>query len=265
MSRHGAWAALRQAPHVGLRMLGGRTDAWSTWARGTLVMSTGDYAAATRLLTPLSTADDEVAGLACARLASGLRQVDEHEAAVAWDERAMSGPGQAAIDGWVGRAADAVGMADADLARTFLSQAESSADGLRDHIRIGWVACEIALLQGDVDAAARHAQKSFRLSLVFRSPRHETKSALFWAAALRHSQEEQAMALLRRGIARAQELTLRPFTWPMVMVMGDRATAGDEAAAAAAVAYIAAHLPPDAGDSWLHRPDIASAARMSVR
>lgn len=256
-ARDRAWTALRQAPQVGLDLIGPRSDPWSAWARGALIMSMGDYARAIGGLEPLTFQGDEVGGLAAARIASGLRQLDDHAAAVGWDERAMAASGQAVVDGIVGRAADAVGATDVELAARLLSQAHDQAATVRDEIRIAWVACEVSLLQGQAQLAAAHAHRSHRMSLALGSPRHVVKSALFWAAAVRSDDPQTSLDLLQRGFARAQALSLRPMMWPMVNVMGHRAGVEQVAAAGQAVRYIEAHLPEGAGEQWRRRGDIA--------
>lgn len=251
-----AWAAIRQAPQLGLSTIGGRTDPWSQWATAVLIMSTGDFREAFRILEPLIAAGDEVGGLAAARIASGLRQMDEHAEAVAWDDRAMAVGGQALVDGLIGRAADAVGAADPASAAGYLATAARGARQLRDQVRVSWVACEISLLKGHAQIATAHAERAHKMSVTMGSPRHIVKSTLFWAASARDLNERVALDLLHRGYTRAKALALRPLLWPMVAVLGDLASPEQRAVAGHAVEYIRAHLPPGHGSGWSRREDL---------
>lgn len=256
-----AWAAVRQAPALGMSTLGTRSDPWSEWARAVLTMSVGDYAGAFDILEPLTKCDSaEVAGLACARIAAGLRQIDEHPLAVAWDDKAMAAAGQAVLDGIVGRAADQVGVGDAAGAAGFLAGAPARCRTMRDDIRVAWVACEISLLKGQYRIAAAHGERAHKVSAAMGSPRHLVKSMLFWAAADRAAvptgSEAVAFALLHRGYNRARALSLRPVLWPLVAVLGDEASPEQLRVAGQAVTYLCDHLPAGLGADWANRPDI---------
>lgn len=255
---------------MGLSTVGGRTDPWSEWARAVLVMSTGDLCAAFDILEPLAKSDDrEIAGLACARIASGLRQIDEHDAAVGWDEKAMAAEGQAVLDGIIGRAADQVGAGDAAGAARFLAQAQPRCRTMRDDVRVAWVACEIGLLKGQYRVAAAHGERAHKVSVAMGSPRHVVKSMLFWAAADHAAaaavepaaSNDPFFALLHRGYARARALSLRPLLWPMVAILGDDASAEQRQVAGHAVAFIGDHLPPGRGLRWSDRRDITALRR----
>jgi hypothetical protein len=56
------------------------------------------------------------------------------------------------------------------------------------------------------------------------SSRHIVKSSLFWAAALRADQPQRAVDLLAGVFDQAVVMSLRPLIWPIVTVLGDRAT-----------------------------------------
>ena len=257
---------------MGLSTVGGRSDPWSEWARAVLVMSVGDLCGAFDLLEPLAKSDDrEVAGLACARIASGLRQIDEHAAAVGWDEKAMGAEGQAVLDGLIGRAADQVGAGDAVGAARFLAEAQPRCRTMRDDVRVAWVACEISLMKGQYRVAAAHGERAHKVSVAMGSPRHIVKSQLFWAAtdhaaATAAPTEPTAsndpfFSLLHRGYARARALSLRPLLWPMVSVLGEDASDEQRQVAGQAVGYICDHLPPGRGMRWSDREDIVSLRR----
>ena len=258
MSREIAWAAVTQAPQVALSTVSGRTDPWSRWAEAVVTLALGDYRGAFDALHPLCERDDEVGGLACARIASGLRQIDEHEAAVDWDERAIAAGGRATNDGLVGRAADAVGMSDPDLAASYLGAGRERAVDLRDEIRVAWVAEEICLLKGQYPLALAHGERAHRLSLALGSPRHIVKSALFASAAGRATGAAGTVALLGVAFSRAQALALRPMLWPIVTVLADDATPAQRVAAGQAVRYLHDHLPPGFGSAWTGRSDIGT-------
>lgn len=251
MTQQRAWQAVRLAPRAGLLLLGTAGDDWSTWARGVIQLAMGEYAQSFELLRRVAAKDGEVSGMAAAKIGSGLRQLDEHDAAAAWDERARDSTGRAVVDGWIGLAADAVGRADHVGATEYLTAAGRLANGWRDDVRMAWVATEIALLRGH-DASAP-ATQAYEWSVAHRSPRHRVKSSLFLAAALRGSDPERATALARAGLVSARELELAPFVWPLVAVLGDQASPAEHAAAAEAVHFISARLPAGHGTAWLTR------------
>jgi hypothetical protein len=258
-----AWAATFAPPLVGLAELAELAELadaegpWGRWARGVLLQAGGDYATAFALWEPLTTTRGELAGLAAARLASGLRQLDEHLAATQWDDRAITAPGRAATDGLIGRAADAVGVGDAVAAAQFLARARERADGERDQIRVSWVACEIDLLRGRPRSAADHASRAHDIATDLAWPRHQIKSALFLGAALRHHDPARATRLLHHTAMRAEQLSLLPLVWPTVLVLGDEATTIEHQWAAHAVQVIESQLPGGVGRSWAERGDIA--------
>ncbi len=202
-------------------------------------------------------AGDERAGLAAARMASGLRQLDEHAAAVPWDDLARAGHGRAVVDGLVGRAADAVGLGDEAAAAEYLDQARQCVTHSRDRIRVAWVACEIDLLSDRPAAAAAEADRALETARHLSWPRHQAKSALFLGAALRHSDPERAIPLLHEVASEAEQLSLRPLVWPVVLVLGDEATAAERRWAHRAVRVIESQLPAGVGGGWAARADIA--------
>lgn len=252
-----AWAATFQAPRAGLARLGSAEDPWTRWARGVLLQASGDYATAFRLWEPMTTAGGELAGLAAARMASGLRQLDDHAAAVPWDDLAQAAPGRAVTDGLIGRAADAVGLGDEEVAAEFLARARRLVGHPRDQIRVAWVACEIDLLSDRPAAAAAEADRALGLARNMVWPRHQAKSALFLGAALRHSDPERAIPLLHEVASEAEQLSLRPLVWPVVLVLGDEATAAERRWAHRAVRVIESQLPAGVGGGWAARADIA--------
>lgn len=250
--RRQAWAAVRRLPGEGLALLDGADDPWARWARGVLLQARGDFGQSLRLLRVTAASGGEIGALSSARIASGLRQLDAHRTAMPWDARATR---TAVADGWIGLAADRVGVADASGAARVLTTVRPR--DVRDDIRRSWVSCEIALLQGHGRAATRHAERALRLSLGW-GPRHEIKSRLFLAATLRVREPERSVRLIRPALTEAVRGGLWPLVWPMVAVLGDRAEPSQEAAAVRAVAYIAPRLPTGVGATWLARPDITA-------
>lgn len=258
MTGPAAWRAVAQSPATGLAELGLQDDPWAQWARGVLAVAVGDYRSAFEVLLPLATtpADRELTGLAMARVAAGLRQLDEHQQARGWDQRATRTSGQAVIDGFVGLAADAVGASDPASAAGHLSRAEGLAVTVRDHIRISWVLVEIALLESRFGDAAEHGQRSTRLAEQWGSVRHIVKSRLFWGAALDAREPASAADVLAPAYDLALAAQLRPLLWPIVAILGERATETQRHAAGEAVRYILGHLPPGHGLTWAARADI---------
>lgn len=261
MSRDLAWTAVTRAPQVALATVADRPDPWSRWASAVSTMAVGDYASAMAALLPLTDRDDEVGGLACARIAAGLRQIDEHASAVSWDERAMQSVGRAVTDGLIGRAADAVGLADPAVAAEHLGAARERAAGLRDEIRVSWVAEEICLLNDQYHLALAHGERAHRLALSLGSPRHIVKSALFVGAAGRATGAAGTVGLLNVAYGRAEALALRPLLWPIVTVLGEDASPDQWTAAGRAVRYIHGHLPDGYGARWAGRADIGTLHR----
>lgn len=257
-ARQRALASLRLDPVAASAALDGFDDAWSRWGRGVVLMAVGSYREAFAIFAPLADAEDgELAGLAAAALASGLRQLDEHLAAVGWDDRALVSEGVARVDGWIGRAADEVGRGRADRAAAYLGRAdEDSGGGWRDRTRLGWVRTEIALLRGDLAGAEAHACGAVEAASAAGSPRHLAKSRLFLAVVRRSAQHKAAVAELRAALAQSAAMRLRPLMWPAVVVLGDDATLRERHAGAEAVRHIAAHLPDGYGLGWRDRSDV---------
>ena len=251
-----AWSAITNAPLDGLLTLKENDDSWSTWAYSVCLMSLGDYRAtqaALQLLernlgTSKPSEVSEVRGLAAATLASGLRQIGEHEQAVAHDELACLGPGSAQVDGLIGLAADCVGRGQASEAAATLTKVAQLLNGWRDQVRYHWVRSEVALLTEDAATAIYHANQA--KSEAARSPRHLAKSLLFLGVARDMSKTADGDDQLLEAVDLAQTLQLRPILWPAVRVLGDRATAAQQAAATDALSFISQRLPPGLGSHW---------------
>lgn len=251
-----AWSAITNAPLDGLLALKENEDSWSSWAYSVCLMALGDYRAAQVALQllerNLGTSNpsevSEVRGLAAATLASGLRQIGEHEQAVAHDELACLGPGSARVDGLIGLAADCVGRGKTHEAAVTLAEVAQLLNGWRDQVRYHWVKAEVALLTEDAATAVHHA--NLATSEAARSPRHLAKSLLFLGVARDMSKTADGDDQLLEAVDLAQTLQLRPILWPAVKVLGDRATAAQQAAATDALSFISHRLPPGLGSHW---------------
>lgn len=288
--RDRALAALGLSSDAARASLAGHRNPWSNWAHAVLLMAEGSYRDAFATFTVLAgdrafaptvgsardpgpggarapapgsargaalAADEELSGMAAAALASGLRQLDEHAAAVAWDDRALASSGIAAVDGWIGRAADEVGLGRADRGAAYLDRAAPLVDGWRARTRMEWVRTEIALLQGDVATAETHARRALAEAEDAESPRHVVKSRLFLAVARRSTKPQASAAELRQALAEAMAMRLRPLVWPAVVVLGGDATPQERAAGGEAVRHITAQLPEGYGLQWCRRRAIS--------
>ena len=256
-----AWDAVTRAPDSGLALLAGRDDVWSRWASATCVLATGDYSRAFLILQPLSRRSvetypaqdedtEEVAGLATATLASGLRQLNDHQRALLLDEVVAQSTGPARTDSAIGLAADHVGLGDVAAASTCLAAAENTLVDWRDGVRYRWVATEIGLLRNDPVTAVSVAEQALALALDHGSPRHVVKSQLFLGVAQESRRSGDGEPLLRNVVDSAAGLQLRPLLWPAVQVLSDRAKPGERQKAAEAIDFITERLPHGVGARW---------------
>ncbi len=229
-------------------------DEWGRWAGAVNRMAGGDYAGAWMCFADLARSDNtEIAGLACAARASGLRQLGAHAEAVDLDDEAIATRGVALLDGLIGRAADESGLGDSGRCRHYLAQADrmlstTHEQQLRGRTRIGWVAAESALMQG-VPAVAP-AQRAVAAAQALGSPRHVLKSLLIRGVAMRAVGDPAGDAELLRVLRSADELGIRTLVWPAALALEDGLPAGLRQRAATAVAYIRSHLPPGRFDGW---------------
>jgi hypothetical protein len=260
-----AWAAISQAPLVGLRIVSPAEDNWAQWANAVCSMSLGDYSRAFLILQPLArevtpTADltiagsveqpTELVGLAATALASGLRQLNEHHRALLLDRAVATAPGAAGVDSIIGTAADHVGLGNAVAAADTLAMAQSRLATWRDRVRFHWVAAEIDLLRGEPAAAADQAAQAVAYARDQDSPRHRLKSELFLAVAREVRRTGDGEQLLHSVVAHTADLQLRPLLWPAVEVLADRATVGERSEGVAALDFITARLPHGVGARW---------------
>lgn len=247
---HPQWRAVFLPPRQGLELLVGHDDPLALWARGVCLMAGGDYDTAFAMFASVGPAGSEAAGLAAAAIASGLRQLDEHTAALDYDHVAADSPGAARVDGLIGTAADRIGLGDRAAARQALDRAEPHLVDWRDRVRFDWVSAEWALLTGAPHDAVRHCEAALAAARAAGSLRHRVKSALFLAVAHDTLAPGSGAAQLHGVVAEAAAARLRPLVWPAVLVLADRADEWEREAAREAVAHIGDHLPPGTGSRW---------------
>ena len=295
-----AVAALEQA--VALAQSQGRAaeKAAAGWLLGVALGAGGRYGAALSVLSPLveggraSGASPEhrlFGALASATVASVHRQLGRHAIARASDLEALAltdGTGEAAFDAQLGLASDAIGLDDPEEAVARLAAARAlvparADEWWRQRVRLGWAEAELALLDGEVDAAVATAREAVDRAEHARAPRHVAKGLLILGiaqvsggrldpdgdgrdeAAEDDASEDVAASTLRRAATLAESLGTLPLVWPSRALLGALVAEDDPdesqrslAAARAAVRELAADLPPVVRGEWLSRPDVAA-------
>jgi tetratricopeptide (TPR) repeat protein len=273
-------APLQQA--VEMAHAAGRDDeaTAAAWLLGVALGAAGRYGSALGVLEPLADraavahpARRLFASLAASTAASVHRQLGSHTAARTQDIRAeqlASDAAEALFDAWLGLAADAVGLGDADDARSRLEQAtgllEGRPDWWRQKVRALWVRAEVALLSGDPAAACKAADGAVTLAEGSGAPRHVAKGLLFLGVAqVQGGEPGDAADTLRRAATLAERLGCLPLVWPSRAVLGallegtePAESARNLASARNAVITIADDLTEDLRDGWLARPDVAA-------
>lgn len=251
----------------------------AAWLLGVCLGAAGRYGSAMVVLEPLAASvppEPErrlFSSLAAATLASVFRQLGRHSDGRRIDERALElaqeAP-EARFDAFLGLAADAVGLGDADTADSALERAATVAQGRgewwRQRVRLDWVRAEIALLRGRPEDAVTRAAASIGLAESSGAPRHVAKGLLFSGVALVQVGElDEAAMTLRRAATLAESLGAVPLVWPARAVLGALVADShpDDSAAAltsarAAVRHIADDLPAPLAHDWLNRPDITA-------
>ncbi len=254
-----AWQEISGSPLETLSSGGVAINPWSQWANAVCHLSIGDYRKALtvlKALVPVESIEDaaepaslsEIAGLASAAIASGLRQLGEHSQALRYDLIACAGSGAAQVDGRIGLAADYVGLGQSVRAAAALDEAKQILNDWRDRVRCHWVNAEIALLVNQSATAISHAEAAAGESAD--SPRHLAKSLLFLGVASNTYEKSLGDAQLIESIDLSDSLQLRPLLWPAVRVLGDRADKTQTAKADEALSFIAGRLPPGLGSHW---------------
>ncbi|HVQ88823.1 MAG TPA: hypothetical protein VMT88_11660 [Actinomycetes bacterium] len=252
----------------------------AAWLLGVCLGAAGKFGSALTVLDPLA-AQEAVesperrlfAALAGASSASVRRQLGQHAAAKASDERALSladGAPEATFDAVVGLAADAVGLDNAAAARQHLQHAvelvASRTDWWRQKVELAWVQAETALLEGQPAAAAEILMPAISSAEVSGAPRYVSKSLLFLGVSQVQAGElDEAETTLRRAATLAESLGAVPLLWPARALLGallesrsPTEAAKSLAAARGAVISIADDLPEDLRSIWLDRQDVAA-------
>ena len=296
-----AVAALEQA--VALARAQGRAAESSAagWLLGVALGAGGRYGGALTVLSPLvdsgraagSGAEARLfASLSAATIGSVHRQLGRHAVARASDLEARAlgeGSDEATFDAVLGLASDAVGLGDLDEAAERLAEAEElvpprADEWWRQRVRLGWASAEVALLDGDPDAAVRTALDAVDRAEGARAPRHVAKGLLILglaqvsggtapdgAASDEAAGDDAAgsdnapAGTLRRAATLAESLGTLPLVWPSRALLGALVAEQDPeesarslSSARSAALSIAGDLPPGVRAEFLARPDLAA-------
>lgn len=234
------------ADAAGLLARGPRTPE-RHWLAAVVLGGQGRYAAAKALLTdllidPLATHDPVIGSLAASTLASHLRQLGGHAAAVRHDALALRRvAGQPAppradpdgvdvtgarVDAVLGLAADAVGLGRRAQARRLLHRVDEIGElGWRSRVRSGWVNAESLLAAGEPERALPHAEQAVSVATSWGGVRHVTKSEMVFSVVQLNGATERgcaaAIGLLERVAERSLESELLPLAWPSASLLAD--------------------------------------------
>jgi hypothetical protein len=252
----------------------------AAWLLGVALSASGRYGGALRVLGPLLDAAGQTApetrlfaSLAAATAASVHRGLGRHAAARDLDEAALAmshGISEAAFDGTLGLATDAVGLGELDTARARLAEAGAMLvrhddEWWRQRVRFDWARAEVALLADDPAEALAAAVASVDRAESARAPRHVAKGLLFQGVAELQGGSEEAAGTLRRAATLADGLVALPVVWQARALLGAllAGTPGDEgsrslAAARSAVLTIAGDLSPELREEWLSQPNVSA-------
>lgn len=272
--------ALQQAV-VTARSSGREAEATAAaWLLGVTLGASGRYGSALTVLDALRVADASASAerrlfgsLAGSTAAALHRQLGRHETALVLDEAAAvlaGGQGEAGFDASLGLASDAVGLGDADSARTHLEAAEALAKGRSDwwrqRVRMSWVQAEVSLLGGAPDQAVRQAAAAVTLAEASGAPRHVARGLLLEGVGrVEQGDLDEAAATLRRAATLAESLGALPLLWRSRALLGALTAASnpDESAKALSsartcVLQIAEDLGEGLRADWLARPDVVA-------
>jgi hypothetical protein len=211
----------------------------------------------------------DLAAEVAAAVAAVHRQLDDHHAALGWDQHAAALA--APDDPWpaLGLAADAIGLGDADLAARHLGEVEPLVDKAgrwRVRLRHDALSVQLDLLAGRAEAAATRAGALVGEAERVVAPATVAQILLLEGAARAELGDEFALMVLGRAAALAGTLEAAPVAWPAhALLAALHARRGRPDAAAAAlvdagrwVDTIAVDLPEAARVRWLARPQLAA-------
>lgn len=253
------------------------------WLLGVCLGAAGQFGSAAKVLQAALELPDgadsaarHYAGQAACALAAVHRQVGRFAEAQAYDEWAgQVSPADVRIqfNSHLGRAADAVGVHDRDVALTLLTEARrlcsEEPDWWRDRVRLGWVQGEVALLWDRPDDAVAALGRSVEESEHVGAPRHVAKSLSFLGVAQQGTGDSNSLMTLGRAALLAESLGAWPLVWATRGLLASWLTASDpkeaehsRRSAEHAVRLMAADLPPALAAEWLARPDVAPLLRM---
>jgi tetratricopeptide (TPR) repeat protein len=176
-------AAFHSAVPQALADLSQLSDPWSVWARAVVLGAAARYSDALAEAERIPRGSD-AHSMGVSLRASLLRQLGCHDLAQVADAEALA----AALDhlaraeALTGAAADAVGLGDPDAADAHLDRARAclvGTDAWRQHVRLSWVRCEVALLRGRHRAAALAADEAVVRAERAEAQRHLAKGLLF--------------------------------------------------------------------------------------
>ncbi|WP_445185729.1 hypothetical protein ACTXG6_00285 [Pseudonocardia sp. Cha107L01] len=130
----------------------------------------------------------------------------------------------ARVDALLGLAADAIGLADLELADRLLRLAEPAAaehPSWRPGVRWHWVRAELALSQNRPEPAIEWARPALARATAAGAVRHQVKSALVLAAAEAGagSPPERVIAVLSKLSERTRQSGLWTLEWPIQLML----------------------------------------------
>ncbi|MBM3688750.1 MAG: hypothetical protein FJW80_03685 [Actinobacteria bacterium] len=239
------------------------------WQEAAELGGRGHYTTSWSTLDRLAVEEPRWASLALSMRGSHLRQVGDVRAAREHDARALalSCDDESRADALLGLAADDVAEGHAGAAYDYLERSGVlAAAGWRTLTRQSWVSAELALLEGDAQAAIDAGERALA-ACAGRSQRHEAKSLLVIDAARGSSTPAPVCG---EAIVRAAPLMLSggwaTLEWPAALIADDLVRAGRatpdltreidalRSRGASAVLTVAAGLPEELRARWLDGP-----------
>lgn len=253
-----------------LDALEGRVEPANAWQRGWVLAGLGRYAAAFQALEAAMEGSPDVRGAALGTSAAIYRQLNLHERALDDDESALAMTAiqpvtRAAL--LVGLVADGVGLEE--RAEALGRRLRDATDAVvatghpRQHIRLGWVSGEVALVSGDIPEAVGMFSLALDGARALNAVRHEAKSLVFLAAAYAaNMQVRAAEEIAELAAQRAALCEALPLRWPAALILAETAQAGGHAERAAAHREAAAvflsrtmeGLDPEVAETARERP-----------